>query len=130
LAASAFLFALLNDDRGSQGDTLDAIVSKSDSADKTDSSLPRRKNYPIGQWDIPVPYLNPFGSESSYASVQYVPNQYQELKYVDAANMEMSRMTGGDLWQLQVDWKDEKTDPWEDLRLYATELGGQLHMGT
>lgn len=105
------------------------IASQADRGDAI-KDFPRRKTYPIGQWDIAVPYLNPFGSQSNYSSVDYTPNQYQEFKYVNETNKEIVRTTGGDMWQLQVHWQDAASDPWDDLRLYVAELGGQSYMGS
>jgi len=129
ILAFGVVLVFVNSDRGSYEETLEDVASDKSDSGETANILPLRTTYPIGKWDIPTPYLNPFGSQSNYSSVEYVPNQYQELKYVDEANMETTRMTGGDAWQLQVQWNDAKTDPWEDLRLYATELGGQFYMG-
>lgn len=109
---------------------IETITSNSSNDGEVVKPLQQRKTYPIGKWDIAIPYLNPFGSQANYQSVDYTPNQYQELKYIDHENMEVSRITGGDVWQLQVQWKDSKTDPWEDLKLYVSELGGQFYMGS
>lgn len=88
-----------------------------------------RTRYPIGSWNIAIPYLNPFGSQSNYQSAIHTPNQYQELKYINERQMETVRMTAGELWQLDVQWKGDG-DPWEDLRLYVSELGGHAYLGS
>lgn len=93
-------------------------------------SKPMRTKYPIGSWDIAIPYLNPFGSQNNYLSAQHTPNQYQELKYINEKQIETIRMTAGELWQLDVLWKEGKGDPWEDLRLYVSELGGHTYLGS
>ena len=129
LLAFGAIIVFGKDSRGPRGSTVDSIAPGPSKSAEAVKNLPRRKSYPIGKWDIAIPYLNPFGSQGNYQSVDYSPNQTQELKYVDEDNMEMSRITGGDLWQLQVQWKDSQTDPWEDLRLYVSELGGQFYMG-
>ncbi|MFB9275561.1 VWA domain-containing protein [Cohnella cellulosilytica] len=90
---------------------------------------PRRKTYAIGKWDIAIPYLNPFGSQNNYESVKLLPNQYQELRYIDENNMETSRMTSGTAWQMQVEWTDKTVDPFDDLNLYVAELGGAFYRG-
>lgn len=129
LLAFGAIALFVRDNGGSGGTAVESVASgKPGSADAV-KDLPRRKTYPIGKWDIAIPYLNPFGSQGNYQSVDYTPNQTQEFKYVDEENMETSRITGGDLWQLQVQWKDAQADPWEDLRLYITELGGKFYMG-
>lgn len=129
LLAFGAIVVLVKDNRGPLGTVAESVAPGPPGRAEAVKDLPRRKTYPIGKWDIAIPYLNPFGSQDSYQSVNYTPNQTQELKYVDEENMEMSRITGGDLWQLQVQWKDSQTDPWEDLRLYVTELGGKYYMG-
>ncbi len=95
----------------------------------SESPLPKRKSYPIGKWDMDIPYLNPFGSQDQYRSVEYTPNQYQELRYVDENNREVKRVTSGDVWQLQVAWEDETLNPFDDLILYMVELGGEFYRG-
>lgn len=95
----------------------------------SESPLPKRKSYPIGKWDMDIPYLNPFGSQGNYRSVEFTPNQYQELRYVDENNREVKRVTGGDVWQLQVAWEDAALNPFDDLILYMAELGGKFYRG-
>ncbi|XID92897.1 VWA domain-containing protein [Paenibacillaceae bacterium WGS1546] len=129
LLAFGAMIVFGKDDPVTRGETVGTIASGESEDAEVAKSPPRRKTYPIGKWDIPVPYLNPFGSQGNYQSVDYTPNQVQELKYVNEENMETSRPTGGDLWQLQVQWKDSAVDPWEDLSLYVSELGGQFYMG-
>lgn len=92
--------------------------------------LPKRKTYPAGEWDIAVPYLNPFGAQLNYASVKQTPNQTQEIRYIDPHYRETARMTSGEVWQLQVDWKDQKVDPFSDLQQYMSELGGEFYRGS
>lgn len=131
ILAVAAIAVLVKENRSSRdAGAADAIASGEPGNFDAGDAPPRRKTYPVGRWDIAIPYLNPFGSQGNYQSVDYVRNQYQELKYIDEANMEIIRPTGGDLWQLQVQWKDAKTDPLEDLRLYVAELGGQFYLGS
>lgn len=129
LLAFGAIIVWVKDNRGPLGTVVESVAPGPSGRAEAVKDLPRRKTYPIGKWDIAIPYLNPFGSQDNYQSVDYTPNQTQELKYVDEENMEMYRITGGDLWQLQVQWKDSQTDPWEDLRLYVTQLGGKFYMG-
>jgi Mg-chelatase subunit ChlD len=98
--------------------------------DKAEPAAPTRTRYPVGDWSIAIPYLNPFGSPSNYQSTEHTPNQFQELKYINERQMETFRMTAGELWQLNVQWKGDSGDPWEDLRLYINELGGRAYMGS
>jgi Mg-chelatase subunit ChlD len=94
-----------------------------------EATAPQRQAYPIEKWDTDIPYINPFGSQKNYKSVKLIPNQFQELRYVDKDNMETSRMTGGKAWQMQVEWKDKAADPMDDLLLYISELGGTAYPG-
>jgi len=129
LAFGAIVIFNNKESRSPRGETAETIAPGNTDSAEVVKSLPRRKTYPIGKWDIAIPYLNPFGSQSGYQTVDYTPNQYQELKYIDENNMETSRMTGGDVWQLQVEWNDSSTDPWDDLELYVSELGGKWYLG-
>jgi Mg-chelatase subunit ChlD len=130
LLAFAAILMLGRGDSANRSETADTIATHKSDNTETAKTQPRRKAYPIGKWDMAIPYLNPFGSQSNYQSAEYIANQYQDLKYVDETNMEMLRVTAGDVWQLQVQWKEADADPWEDLRLYMAELGGQSYMGT
>ncbi|QTH43478.1 VWA domain-containing protein [Cohnella sp. LGH] len=129
LLAFGAIVVFLKDSRSPRDAAVGSVAPGPSGSVETVKDLPRRKTYPIGKWDVAIPYLNPFGSQDNYQSVDYTPNQTQEFKYVDDENMETSRITGGDLWELQVQWKDAQADPWEDLRLYVTELGGKFYMG-
>ncbi|MFS0724754.1 VWA domain-containing protein [Paenibacillus sp. 1P07SE] len=90
---------------------------------------PARPSYPIGPWDTAIPYINPFGSQSGYQSVTYLTNQQQELRYIDPDNREMSRLTAGEKWELEVEWKDQENDPIDDLIAYAVELDASFYRG-
>ena len=129
LLAFGAIFVFGKGDSVDRGGSVESIASGKPGKAEVVKSVPRRKTYPIGNWDIAIPYLNPFGSQGNYQSVDFTPNQYQELKYINEENMEAYRMTGGDAWQLQVQWKDANADPWDDLRLYVAELGGQSYRG-
>ncbi len=105
------------------------VTPGSSGLNETVKDAPRRKAYPIGNWEVAIPYLNPFGSQSNYQSVKLLPNQYQELRYIDTDNRETSRMTSGTAWQMQVEWTDKTVDPFDDLNLYVAELGGEFYRG-
>ncbi len=129
LLAFGAVVVFLKDSRSPRDAAVGSVAPGPSVSVETVKDLPRRKSYPIGKWDVAIPYLNPFGSQDNYQSVDYTPNQTHEFKYVDEGNRETARMTGGDLWQLQVQWQDSQTDPWEDLKLYVSELGGKFYMG-
>jgi Mg-chelatase subunit ChlD len=84
-----------------------------------------RKSYPTGQWDIAVPFINPFGAQKAYAGIEHAANGRLDLRYVDKANMETVRATSGETWQLQVDWHDKTTSAFDDLSRYVAQLGGE-----
>lgn len=94
-----------------------------------EAPLPKRQTYPVGKWEMEIPYLNPFGSQDNYRSVEYTANQSQEFRYVDKSNAEAVRMTAGDSWQMRVDWDDPELNPFDDLILYMMEMGGEYYRG-
>ncbi|WP_274361676.1 vWA domain-containing protein [Paenibacillus thermotolerans] len=89
---------------------------------------PQRKAYPIGEWSIAIPYINPFGSQTTYKSVDYQFNVSTNFTYVNKDNIETARTTGGEAWQLHVDWQEETVHPYDDLALYMSELGGETYL--
>lgn len=94
-----------------------------------EAPLPKRQTYPVGKWEMEIPYVNPFGSQANYRSVEYTANQIQEFRYVDKRNAEAIRITAGDSWQMRVDWDDPELNPFDDLILYMIELGGEYYRG-
>jgi hypothetical protein len=87
--------------------------------------VPPRKAYPVGQWTMAVPFLNPFGAQKAYGSIEHTANGQLDLRYIDKANMETVRSSSGELWELQVDWHDSGSTAFEDLSHYLAGLGGE-----
>ena len=56
-----------------------------------------------------VPFINPFGAQKAYGAVEHTANGQLDLRYIDKANMETARSSSGEMWGLQVDWKDAGT---------------------
>lgn len=94
-------------------------------ASASTTSIPPRQTYPVGKWTMAVPYINPFGAQKSYGAVEHTANGQLDLRYIDQANMETVRSSSGELWQLQVNWKDAGITAFDDLAQYMTELGGE-----
>lgn len=94
-------------------------------ASASTASIPPRKSYPIGAWAMAVPYINPFGAQKSYGAVEHTANGQLDLRYIDKANMETARSSSGELWELQVDWKDADSSAYDDLSRYVAALGGE-----
>ncbi len=96
---------------------------------ETVQAAPKRKTYPVGKWNTDIPYLNPFGSQGNYQSVEFAANKYAKLSYITKDNRETSRDTAGNEWKLTVSWKDPALDPFADLLQYVSELGGEYFRG-
>jgi Mg-chelatase subunit ChlD len=88
-------------------------------------AVPPRKTYPVGQWDMPVPFINPFGAQQAYTSVEHQANGRFELRYIDRRNMEALRTTAGELWQIEVPWHDSNAGAMDDLKRYLAALGAE-----
>lgn len=94
-------------------------------ASASTTSIPPRKIYPVGPWTMAVPFINPFGAQKAYGAVEHTANGQLDLRYIDKANMETARSSSGEMWGLQVDWKDAGTSAYDDLSHYITALGGE-----
>lgn len=93
------------------------------------AAAPARKNYPVGAWDMAVPYINPFGAQKAYEQIKHAANARLDLRYVDKAHMETVRSTSGETWQLQVDWHDKSKSAFDDLSRYIAQRGGESFPG-
>lgn len=89
--------------------------------------IKRIKSYPVGKWDLPVPYINPFGSQENYQHVEYITNRYAELAYIGLDNMETTRVTCGEPWTMRIAWQEQTMGPLDDLRLYMEEIDGEVY---
>lgn len=87
----------------------------------------RKKSYPVGEWQLPIPFINPFGSQNNYKTVDYTTNKYEEFSFVGKDNMETTRTTCGEVWTMAVAWQDSTMGPFEDLELYLSEISGEIY---
>ncbi|AGA67763.1 Mg-chelatase subunit ChlD [Desulfitobacterium dichloroeliminans LMG P-21439] len=72
---------------------------------------------PVGEWDIPLPEINPLGSQALYTSTDYAPGSY-EVSYID--NFAENKLTlKGEVWTLLVN--DPSGAPLYFLKKYAEE---------
>lgn len=90
----------------------------------------RKKSYPVGEWQLPIPFINPFGSQNNYKTVDYTTNKYEEFSFVGKDNMETTRTTCGEVWTMAVAWQDSTMGPFEDLELYLSEISGEIYQST
>lgn len=128
IAAAIIILSGKNNTRESSG----RDGSKSTVTSNSEAGKPKikRKSYPVGKWDLPVPFINPFGSQENYQQVEYIPNQYTDLAYIGMDNMETTRITCGESWTMSYDWQDQTMSPLEDIRLYMEEINGEVYPGT
>lgn len=78
---------------------------------------------PVGEWSIPIPKINPLGSQSLYTDTVYdveghsitFVNNYQET----------SRSFQGEKWRLTV--ADSSSNPLKFLKAYAKKIGAALY---
>lgn len=89
------------------------------------TAAPPRNIYPVGTWTTAVPFINPFGAQKAYRSIELTRNGQLDLRYIDKTNMETVRSSSGELWQMQVDWHDDNTSAFDDLSRYVADLGGE-----
>ncbi|MCX7773670.1 MAG: VWA domain-containing protein, partial [Clostridia bacterium] len=129
LVAGAVLFFVTLSNNSSDDSAASVNEPSATSEAPKATEKPKRKVYPIGKWDLPIPFMNPFGSQSNYASVEYKKNQYQDFNYVNKDNILASRVTCGEVWDMRITWKDQPVDAYEDLDLYISELGGESYQG-
>lgn len=81
------------------------------------------KTGPIGKWSIPIPKINPLGSQNLYADSQYMTGEHS-LSFVENYQ-EASRAFSGEMWKLVV--KDESKKPLDFLKKYAKKLGTVIY---
>ncbi|WP_020617957.1 vWA domain-containing protein [Paenibacillus daejeonensis] len=129
LAGAGFIFFLGDGEAVDPKEQTVSVLSGRTGSYEPVKERPARLVYPIGAWDTAVPYINPFGSQSSYRSAAYLANQQQELRYIDLDNRETSRLTAGEKWELEVEWTDQGADPIDDLIAYAVELDSSFYRG-
>jgi len=89
---------------------------------KTTANTEGPKRGPVGVWDIPVPEINPLGSQSLYASTSYDFGEHN-IKYIDNF-IQSEKVVHGETWQLTVN--DDSGIPLEFLKDYVKELGGTI----
>ncbi|MDF2675350.1 MAG: Mg-chelatase subunit ChlD, partial [Clostridiales bacterium] len=78
---------------------------------------------PIGKWDMPIPKINPLGSQNLYYGTEHAVGEH-ELTFVDNYQ-ETSRSFSGELWRLMV--KHDSPNPLYFLKKYAKKLGAQIY---
>ncbi len=79
---------------------------------------------PIGTWDIPVPFINPLGTQDLYTgSTSYKPDDALDIQYVDNFT-EFSKRLYGDRWFMGVN--ESSGIPIQFLKDYAAQIGGTV----
>jgi hypothetical protein len=58
------------------------------------------KTGPVGKWDMPIPEINPLGSQGLYASTEHLAGEHN-LSFVENYQ-EASRTFSGEVWKLEV----------------------------
>ncbi|KJS87395.1 MAG: hypothetical protein JM58_04385 [Peptococcaceae bacterium BICA1-8] len=100
-----------------------AGCSKKKEGDNTPVSTAKPpKTGPVGTWDIPIPEINPLGSQGLYITTGYEPGAYG-VKYIDNF-AEHKKTIEGEIWTLEV--KDDSGIPLTFLKDYAQKLGANL----
>lgn len=92
----------------------------------TETSGPKPKGPktgPVGNWDIPIPEINPLGSQNLYLSTSHEEGASLDLKYIDNF-AEVTKIIDGEMWTLEVE--DPSGIPLTFLREYAEKLGANL----
>ncbi len=91
---------------------------------KTTANVEGPKRGPVGVWDIPVPDINPLGSQELYSSTGYSQGSQHSLKYIENF-VENQKTVFGEVWTLNV--TDSSGIPLEFLKEYITELGANIY---
>lgn len=81
------------------------------------------KTGPVGKWDIPIPKINPLGSQSLYGSTEYALGSHS-LSFIENYQ-EASRTFSGETWRLMV--LDDSKSPLEFLKKYAKKAGAEIY---
>lgn len=78
----------------------------------------------VGTWDIPVPLINPLGSQELYTyDTSYYEKRGHGIQYISNYT-EYSRNLYGELWYLRV---NEYALPLQFLKDYATQIGAEIY---
>lgn len=94
-----------------------------DGGKKTTANVEGPKRGPVGVWDIPVPEINPLGSQDLYSGTSYSKGSHN-LKYIENF-VENQKTVLGEIWVLLV--ADPSGIPLEFLKEYVAELGGNIY---
>jgi VWFA-related protein len=90
-------------------------------------SITQPQNGPEGTWDIPVPLINPLGSQSLYTGgTRYLESGadgFIDIRYIDNAT-EYQKRLHGDVWNLRVN--DATGLAVQFMQGYAKEIGGTI----
>ncbi|MEL1136551.1 VWA domain-containing protein [Desulfitobacterium sp. THU1] len=97
------------------GNQTTAVDTLSDNERYKDLQPP--KTGPVGEWDIPIPAINPLGSQSLYSATDYTTGGH-EMTYIDNF-LENTCSVEGEKWTLQVN--DPSGAPLYFLKKYAVE---------
>lgn len=81
------------------------------------------KTGPVGNWYMPIPDINPLGSQSLYARTEY-ENGDHYIKFVENYQ-ESSRLFKGEKWTLAV--ADKSSSPLKFLKDYAKKAGAKIY---
>lgn len=81
------------------------------------------KTGPVGNWDIPIPEINPLGSQNLYSSTEYEGKEHT-VTFVENYQ-ESSRLLSGEQWTLVV--ADNSGIPLKFLKDYAKKLGANIY---
>ena len=87
------------------------------------SSAKPPKTGPVGIWDIPIPEINPLGSQGLYLSTSHEEGASLDLKYIDNF-AEVTKKVDGEMWTLEVE--DPSGIPLIFLKDYAEKLGANI----
>ncbi|MGI6224928.1 MAG: vWA domain-containing protein [Peptococcales bacterium] len=81
------------------------------------------KTGPIGTWDIPIPEINPLGSQDLYSSTGHEFGTSHHVKYIENF-AEVTKTMDGEMWTLEVE--DPSGIPLTFLKEYAQGIGANI----
>lgn len=77
----------------------------------------------IGTWDIPIPLINPLGSENLYSEISHYDQRGYDLQYISNYT-EYEKTLNGENWILSVN--NDSGLPIQYLKEYAINLGAEI----
>lgn len=102
----------------------DETDEEPDETDEEEDSPPKEPVVgPVGEWDIPVPKINPLGSQEYYGSTEYEMSDHN-IKVIENF-VEFEKTLSGEVWNIQMDRQSGVS--LDFLKKYAKSLNADIY---